>query len=188
MDDSTNGNIIVTRAEKLKYLELDKKTTKKDISDKILEELYQNKIKKHAEEKGKLPTNIRIKKSQYTKLDKTNEKYILTLKFLNDLLKAIGKEEIDDITNFKEVRRDDLLTDSCQKVFDNHISEICKVFGKSQIYYRNKDSVDNYLISLIKYMIKLIGYQFVFKTKINKKPLGDNVYNITSNVLYSIKI
>ena len=189
MSDSINGNSANSRAEKLKYLELDENTTIDSLNDELLNHIYSKVIKEKETEKvkeNKVPSNVRIKKPKGEKLDKSDKKYQLTLKFLNSLLKAVGKEEIDDITNFKEVKKDELLTDGCQKVLDKHINEICKIFGKSQIYYRDRNSVEHYIISLIKYMVSIIGYQFEFKIKSENSTLENNTYKIKKILLYSI--
>lgn len=185
MDDKNDKNDIIQnkpRNIKLKELGLDEKCPKKDISDKVLDTLYKKFINEKKENdkniKNKIKNNdqkgqIYIKKTKMKiKVDKESEQYKITLEFLNTILTTMEKEQINDITEFKDINRNNLIKDECKKIVDDYLERIIKQFGKTKIAYRNRNTVDHYIISLIKYMAINCGYSFkshnVFESSADK--------------------
>src|SRR5437667_169198 len=130
-----NNNKMLTREDKLKFFGLDNNLSKKQLNDKLLDNMYDNAIKNidNKKEQEKPKSGIYIKKSKYEKIDKNSEKYKITLEFLNALLKIMGKEEIKDITEFKDIKRQELLKPECIKVLDEYLDKIVEQFGKTVI-------------------------------------------------------
>ena len=178
----------ITRKFKLDFIGF---PTDKD--DSILtDEDINNMYKKCADEKNKELTGkpkqrvVRIKKQKHEKVSIDSDKYKVTMVFLNDLLEAMNKNKIEVITEFKNVDRKELLTDACNTVMNKHITDIIKHFGKTKICYYRRAEIDHYILTLIKYLTSLCGYQFVSANSVNytKNAPGDHICHRT--ILYSI--
>jgi len=103
------------------------------LEDKKLEQLY-NYIKRLNRKKNS--TQIK-KKVDRSNIDKTTTKYKLLLKYVNGILKNIGKEEIDDLTKFKDIDRLDIIKEINLKLLDSMAPTLFKHFDKKGVgYYR----------------------------------------------------
>lgn len=101
----------------------------------------------------------------YPKLDKNNEKYVVFLEFLNELLIALNKEKIDDILKFKNIDRDDLLKPECDIILQNNLIKLTRLFEKSKLRYWQRKKIKNYIITIIKTIAKMCGYSFKSRQK-----------------------
>lgn len=196
--------------EKLKVLGLDKYYYEKQFDDKIVEILYEkfledNEIKMmeaavereyeqliqdmKIPEKKEYRSGYHIKTSKCNKVTKSDPKYVITLEFLNALLKALGKEEIIDITNFRDIRRDDLLKDECNQALQDYLQKIIEIYGKSKIVYDKRDKIDSYIITVIKALVDKLGYDFtsVRKQTFKKSEDKSGSYCYISYRSYSVK-
>jgi hypothetical protein len=114
---------------------------------------------------------------KYIKIDmkkkKENNNNILhniVLNVVNDLLEIMEKEKIENLEEFKNINRDDLLQDKCKKVIENNEVYILDKYKKSEIRYYQKERLGTYVISVLKGMIgKLDGYEFTSKNHKNQK-------------------
>ena len=113
--------------------------------------------------------------------DKMGEKYNVLLKFLNKLLTNMGKNHIQDAIHFKNIRRNELLTEENDAVYDAMKDEIHKYFGKYNLKYDQKTMIKHYLITLLKSMCNELFLNFESKS-VRKKV--DN--KITTYVVYDI--
>ena len=165
--------IKISREDKLIALGVNKKIPKSQISESFLDELYNiNVIEK--QKNIKIPkSSLYIKKPKNSKISKDDEKYKVTIEFLNNILEVLGKKEIKEITEFKDIKRDDLLNDSCKKILDKHLDNIVKQFGKTKIYYCNRKNITTYILTILRNIITLCGYSFISK-KIIKNNIIDN--------------
>lgn len=116
-------------------------------------------------------TSVRIKEPKLKKkLNKDTEKYKVVLRYINKMLKEMDKEEVDDICMFKNIDRRELVKIDGNKVVDDSLNDILSVFTKNEIDYARRKRRNNYHISVLKYIISLIGYKLVTiqKKKSNK--------------------
>jgi hypothetical protein len=171
------------RTEKLEVLGLDVKFTKKQISDDVLDKMYNDFItKKEQEEMNKRCQHIKDAKGN--KIPISDPKYKLGLKFINALLVKLGKDKIDDITQFKDIRRDNLLGDGSKEILNEYIEKLAFNFGRTKLQYNKKDVYDTYVLSVLRSITTILGYKFV--TKRNRKKEALNNSNKTAIVEYSI--
>ena len=181
---TSNNNI--SRQSKLKELGLDENLSKRSLNDKLLDQIY-DQIKKNNKEKEKKKTGVHVKKPKTDqKVDKNDDKYILVLEFLNAILVKIGKEAIDDITKFKDIKRDDLLKPECTQVLSQYLDKIIKQFGKTKILYDKKDKINNYLLTVIKSVVANCGYQFKSNQKNKYRQISERNYNRVFWMVYTI--
>jgi len=108
-------------------------------------------------------------------------KYQVTVEFLNDILKSMNRKTINNIKEFKDVPRDDLLTDECNQVVEKHIDKLIKVFGKTTLLVRNKDDVEHYIMTLIRKTLQV----FDMKLTVSKKNIKNGDTYRTST-FYSV--
>jgi len=150
----------ISKEDKLKAIGLPIDFNKEKITDDILDEIY-NEVVEENQKKQKCLKNVTgIKKSKYEKVDNDSTTYKLTLNLLNDLLKQFGKNPITEITQFRDIDRNNLLDSKCDEILNAHINEIINHFGKTRIRYNTRSESNCYVLSLIKYLTSLCGYTF----------------------------
>lgn len=130
-------------------------------------------------------TGVYIRNPKNIKIDKNSDKYKITLEFLNALVIAIGKPAINNITQFKDILRSDLMKPQCENVLNEHIGKIIEIFGKSVIRYNTRSKSKCYLLTVIKYLSSLCGYKFQSKN-VHNKSKKNNIYVATLHTYYSI--
>jgi len=142
--------------------QLDKKENKiSELQNKI--NLYELESQKK-QDSGKKDRSI--KKSCYVKVDSGDDKYITFLKFLNDLLKVMNKPPIDDITGFNNILKSELVDEKCKKICAENLDNLCIHFSKTKIRYMRKDSIDGYIVTLVKNITLLLGYNWESRVEI----------------------
>jgi len=172
------NQIPLTREAKLEKVGLPKNTNITEISNDLLEKIYcrfiNAKVKKEP---------IKIKKG---KTEVTEQKLELLLRFLNSLLSAMEKDNIKEITDFKNIGREELLKDDCQKVFNEYIVEIYSLFGKSKLGRKSKKNEKGYIITVLKKMVSNVGYSIKSKHISHYKGSASKNYSLYRETYYEI--
>jgi len=176
---------VMSKEEKLKIIGLSENFNN-EITDDTLDIIYNKFIEKNKNDTKKLHGTVYTKESKFEKVDFDNNMYKTTLSFLNGLLKALNKNEITDITQFKNIEREHLLNPVCNQVLDNHIDDIIKCFGKSKIRYDMRHNHKCYVLSVIKYMVTYCGYKFASNRLSTLVKDNTNNYIIKGTVRYHI--
>ena len=117
-------------------------------------------------------------------LDKNSDKYKVALKFINQILTNLGKEQVDDLTKFADIDREDIIKDVNKKSLDGMAKELFKHFDKKKSsYYRKTDAI---VLNCLRNMMKELGCEFTYEQK--------EVYELVNNksfrktcMLYTIK-
>ena len=118
------------------------------------------------------------------KIDKDSDKYKVTLKLLNKILTNLGKEEIDDITKFKDIDREDIIKDINVKSLCEMEGELFVHYSKGKCgYYRKTNAM---VLNCIRSMMKDAGFEFTKKKKEKNEKINGKSYK-RSHFLYSIK-
>ena len=118
--------------------------------------------------------------------NKNLNRYNVLLKLLNKLLVNMKKPTITDPVEFVNIRRDELLIDENDNVFEEMKDDILEHFGKYKCSLKGnyKEMIKNFILSLIRSMCDLLWLKF--NSKMVKRRTGKNTFeNIT---LYSIVI
>ena len=96
-------------------------------------------------------------------------KYDIVRDYVNNILKIVGKEPIDKLTDFVNVKRDDLINEECHQFALNSAKELFDIgFDKTKCGYGNRNLTPNYHITLLRVLLLQIGYVInrtrIFKT------------------------
>ena len=96
-------------------------------------------------------------------IDKADAKYILALQFLNHILTNNNKPQIQDILDFKDMTRQEILKQENLNKLNEMETEIYKHFDKDKCGFYRK--TDNYVINFFRQMLKELGYKAVVEKK-----------------------
>lgn len=154
----------LTKEEKILKLK-NKKITFEDFSINIINKLYDEYI-----EEEKMKT---------VNVDKSTTKYKILLEFVNKLLKNIGKEEINDLTDFKDIDRGDILKAENKLLLISMKNKLFPLYNKQKCGYYSKTK--GYTFNVLKGMCKELGLTIEKKRKQTSKHCV-----VTARMLYSI--
>lgn len=113
-------------------------------------------------------------------IDKTTDKYIMLLKLVNKILISIGKEEIDDLRQFKNIKREVLISDTTKQIYSEMEKEIFKVFKKKECGWYLRKNVEHYILSFFRYAAKQLNLEFKLKrssTHVNMSAVNHTLYS-----------
>ena len=96
-------------------------------------------------------------------VDKNDPKYILAIQFLNHILINNNKPQIQDILEFKDITRDEIIKQENLNKLNEMETELYKHFSKMNCGYYRK--TDNYVINFFRQMLKEMGYKAITSKK-----------------------
>ena len=96
-------------------------------------------------------------------VDKNDPKYVIALQFLNHILTNNNKPQIQDILDFKDISRDEIIKQENLNKLNEMETELYKHFDKDKCGYYRK--TDNYAINFFRQMLKEMGYKAVTAKK-----------------------
>lgn len=160
----------LSKDDKLKELGI----TGVDLPEEAIIFLYKNKyrwMKKEEQDEEEKKNNI----------DKTTEKYKITLKFVNLILKNIGKEAINDLTNFKDIDREDIIKDENKAIITVMKNELFMHFDKMKNGWYRKVKSTRLVLSCMDVMCDDLGLELSYRKKNTQK---NSIFK--THYLYSI--
>jgi len=85
-------------------------------------------------------------------IDKNSDKYKTALKFVNGILTNIGKSTINDLTEFKDIDRMDIITNENTKLLSEMEKEIWEHYDKKKCggYHISENRVFNILRGIVR--------------------------------------
>ena len=180
----------VSREHKLQIIGLNYNDTISDdnlntIYNKFLEQLSIN-SNQLQHKKEKTPKKMIVKNAIKDKIDKNSDKYKIVMEFLNALLKTLNKQAINDITEFKYIKRDEIIKKECENVLPGYLDRIIDIFGKYAIRYSMRTKIQHYHLSVIKYLVSHCGYNFSSNYQYKSMENKDGVSGIELHIYYSI--
>lgn len=92
------------------------------------------------------------------KLQWLEKKKNLVLKLLNEILKILGKNCIDNIEYFYGVTHEDLTNKKILSLIEGSADEIFKFYSRQKSNYCRRHKAKNYCTSFIRFLLKEIGY------------------------------
>jgi hypothetical protein len=116
---------------------------------------------------------------------KTSEKYIILLKYVNLLLVGMGKPEINDLIEFVDIDKNDIITEQNMHSFNEMKNELFAIFDKKKCgyYYKTKNQPLNSLRSFV----KDIGYNIWIKQRNITEYVNNKTYQKT-HTFYTITL
>ena len=128
---------------------------------------------------------MNIKKDKVVvRLDKDHDKYKIALKLINSILVNLGKDEIDDLTKFVDIDREDIIKEVNKESLKAMEKEILAVYSKKGCgFYRDTDTL---ALNCLRGMMKEIGYTLTNVEKGISEPINGKQYR-RFHMIYSIK-
>jgi hypothetical protein len=105
-------------------------------------------------------------------VDKTTEQYKITLKLVNKILENVEKPVVEDLMDFKDVDRLDIIKKANLEAYKAMCEEIYTHFDKHKCCYYRQNS--NVVFNCLRGMVKTIGLDFVYA----RKDITENVNGI----------
>ena len=115
-------------------------------------------------------------------IDKTTDKYKMLLELVNKILVSVGKEEINDLRQFKNIDRKHIITDDVRKQIDVMSKDIFKVYDKRICNWYGRYHVQYYTLTLLRHMTTIVGLKLVRR----KRNRHEHSLSVT-DILYSIE-
>jgi len=104
-------------------------------------------------------------------------KYNLVLELVNKFLINMNKPVITDLTDFKDIVRQDVITEANYKVVEEMENNIFKYFDKAKSgYYQKKRAGDNYTVNFLRGLLRQINHEIISKEKDVCVIINDNKY------------
>jgi hypothetical protein len=136
---------------------------------------------KPVEDKNQNNTTNKTKTKAKTKpIDKTTQKYKLLLQYVNGILKNINKPLIDDIIEFKDIDRLDIIKPENIKLLDTLAPSLFNYFNKDKCGYYRKTK--NLPLNVLRGCCKELGLELVNR-KVSKT---ETKATFGTHYLYSI--
>lgn len=104
-------------------------------------------------------------KDRVNKVDKNSEKYKMALKFVNKILINLDQQEIDDLIQFQNINRDDIIKDVNKTTYNEMEKELFKHFDKKEMAWYRRTVVSHYILTFLKRMSTDLGYDFDYVQK-----------------------
>jgi hypothetical protein len=118
------------------------------------------------------------------KEDKNSDKYKIALQLINKILVNLGKEEVDDLTKFINIDRDDIIKEVNKNSLEEMDKEIFALYNKKNCgYYRKTDSL---VLNCLRGMMKEIGFELSYEKKEKSEYINNKSFR-RKHVFYSIK-
>lgn len=96
-------------------------------------------------------------------MDDNTKKYNLILRYVNDILKNIQKDEVTELTQFKGVSREDLMDEKHEAIFEKYKKDIFTLYDKKKIGYYRRKEVQYYFLTFLRYALRDVGYKLDYK-------------------------
>lgn len=109
--------------------------------------------------------------------DKNDPKYVIALQFINHILTNNNKPQIQDILDFKNVTRQEILKQENLDKLNEMENDLYKHFDKMKCGFYRKS--DNYVINFFRGMTKQLGYQPIVEKKDNRVTIDGVNYRKT---------
>ena len=118
-------------------------------------------------------------------IDKSSDKYKVALKFVNKVLTNIDKPTINDLTEFKNIDRNELLSEKITKILEEMEPEIWTHYNKRKCgAYHNSD---NRTLNVFRGMIRENNLKICIKKKDITDKSGVNKGFRRTHMLYNIE-
>jgi len=148
------------------------KTALDNLSENQVKSIYNTYVKNI--KKSSTTTPIRV-------IDTTTDKYKLLLEFANKILKNINKDQIYDLTEFKNIDRLDIVREENKVILDKMANRLFKHYDKYKCGYYRKSP--NIVFNCMRNMCKDIGLNM---TKKRRNKIKEGI--VKTHYFYSINI
>lgn len=140
----------LTKQDKLDKLNIKSHSS---LPDEYIDLLYREFVYKKEEEERKKNSIIHV--------DKTTERYKLLLEYTNNILENMGRNPIDDVTEFQRIDREDIVTEKNKKMAEGMKKRLNKHFDKAKNVYATSKGKNTLPHNLLRGLCKEVGVGYV---------------------------
>lgn len=117
-------------------------------------------------------------------IDKNSDKYKVLLKFINKILVNAKSNEIDDLTKFINIDREEIIKEANINALKSMEKELFEHYNKSKCgFYKKTPAI---VLNCLRGMVKELGYEFIYIRK-DISQIVDGKSLRRTHTLYSIK-
>lgn len=154
----------------------------KQLNISIIDDLTEEQITLLYNQSKKQKKKIAISREE--EIDKTTDKYILLLEYVNKILENMNKNPINDLLEFKNIDRLDIIKDDNIKILDTMAPRLFKKFNKDKCgYYRKVDSI---ALNCLRGMCKELGLCLITEKKDITHRIGEATGFRKTHQMYTI--
>jgi len=107
----------------------------------------------------------------------------IALKFVNRILRNLGRHEINELSEFKNINKLEITKNDNITIVSDLENEIYKTFGKHECGYYRRSLTCKHLITMLRGMCKNLGYKFLGKRRFDtKRNVTYHIYSIVNSV------
>lgn len=115
-----------------------------------------------------------------------NDKNEILLKVLNNVLKSMGKPEIDKLEDFKDIDREWIATAKNDQMLLDMENELFGPFDKAKMRFYKRKEPKNYIMTFLRRAATECGFQYNYYKKDITELKDDKKFHRTHN-FYSLK-
>ena len=117
-------------------------------------------------------------------VDKSAPKYKICLNLVNKMLENMGRERITDLTEFKEISREDLGKEANKKTIEDMADELFVFFNRYSFAWYRRNGIKNYSLIFLKNVCKDLGLKLITLNKHRQKNRIANYIKLYSIINY----
>lgn len=117
---------------------------------------------------------------------KNDEKYKTALQLINEILVNLNKSKVDDLTEFKDIDRDLLVSPENKKTFSDMSDILFDKFDRVKCGWYRRTQVKDYILTFLRCMCTDLGLQFTYEQRDITKSINGKNYRKT-HTFYFIK-
>lgn len=111
--------------------------------------------------------------------------YKISLTFINRILVNLGKNEVADLLEFKDIDRENIISDACKQIFTDLEKELFQQFDKVKCGWYRRNDTKHYILTFLRYMCNQLDLLFSYYKKDITEVVNGKNYRKT-HVYYSI--
>jgi hypothetical protein len=124
---------------------------------------------------------------QVKTIDTTSDKYIVLLKFLNNIMDKLNRPHITHITEFANINRDDIIREDVGIMFNKMHKELFKHFDKVKCGWYRRNLTNTYILTFLRYACDELNIDFTYKKKEKSQWIGNTSFK-KAYIVYSINL
>ena len=92
------------------------------------------------------------------------DKRTVALQFINELLNTNNRPLITDFDQFKDIPKSELISAPCKQLMVTYYPKLFGPFSKTKFNFCKRDTIKDYILTVIKYIAVEFGYKVTTKS------------------------
>ena len=148
---------------------LEKKELPDKIPEDIKDEMYKLYLRMMARKKEmELPKRL---------VEEKDEKYQAMIKFMNRMMRGMGRPEIKKLEEFKDIDRMDILKIQDEMLESEEIYRIYKIFKRRTLGWYQRKQTDTYILTIMRKTCEQMGYKFKYRQQSKAKNCIEKIHS-----------